>query len=70
VYGRSAVSDRLLKVAEAAAILGVKPSTLYDWAYQRRIPSVKLFDKALRFKQSDLEKLINGSVRPALKDVT
>jgi excisionase family DNA binding protein len=64
------MNERLLKVAEAAAILGVQPSTLYGWAYARRIPTVKLFGKVLRFKESDLERLIKGSVRPALKDVT
>ena len=36
-------SERLLDVQEAAALLAVKPSTLYQWAYQRRIPVVKLF---------------------------
>jgi hypothetical protein len=32
--------ERLLGVNEAAAILAVKPATLYQWAYQRRIPVV------------------------------
>ena len=32
--------DRLLDVHEAAAFLAVKPATLYQWAYQRRIPAV------------------------------
>jgi len=27
---------------EAATILGLKPATLYRWAYERRIPRVKL----------------------------
>ena len=56
--------DRLLTVSEASAMLGVKRSTLYAWAYERRVPTVKLFSKALRFRLSDIEKLIKQSVRP------
>jgi excisionase family DNA binding protein len=62
--------DRLLDVNEAAALLAVKPATLYQWAYQRRIPVVKLFGPrgALRFRLSDIERLVAGSVRPALRE--
>ena len=57
-------NDRLLNVREAAAILGLKPSTLYQWAYERRIAYVKL-GGALRFRQSAIDKLIAASeVRP------
>jgi excisionase family DNA binding protein len=58
--------DRLLDVKEAATLLGVKPSTLYQWAYERRIPSVKLMGRALRFRLSTIEKLITDSERPAI----
>lgn len=61
------MSDRLLDVNEAAAMLGLKPCTLYQWAYERRIPVVKLFGRALRFKLSTIEKLIRDSERPALR---
>ena len=63
------VPDRLLDVHEAAALLGLKPSTLYQWAYQRRVPVVKLFGArgALRFRLSDIEKLIQDSLRPATR---
>ena len=62
-------SDRLFDVREAAALLGVKPATLYAWSYQRRIPVVKLFGPrgALRFRRSDLEALIARSLRPAIR---
>ena len=59
--------ERLLDVREAAAMLGLKPCTLYQWAYERRIPVVKLFGRALRFKLSTIEKLIKDSERPALR---
>lgn len=61
--------DRLLDVREAAALLGLKPATLYQWAYKRRVPVVKLFGLrgALRFRLSDVEQLINNSLRPAMR---
>jgi excisionase family DNA binding protein len=55
--------DRLLKVGEAADMLGLKPATLYQWAYQRRIPVVKLMGRALRIRESDLLKLIDEGLR-------
>lgn len=56
--------DRLLNVREAAAILGLKPATLYQWVYERRIAFVKL-GAALRFRLSAIEKLIAKSeMRP------
>ena len=61
--------DRLLDVREAAAMLGLKPSTLYQWAYERRIPVVKLLGHALRFRLSTIQKLIADSERPALRSL-
>ena len=60
--------DRLLDVREAASMLGLKPSTLYQWAYERRIPVVKL-GRALRFRSSTIQKLINASERPAIRSL-
>lgn len=60
------MADRLLNVTEAAAMLGLKRSTLYQWAYERRISHVKM-GGALRFRLSALEKLIAKSEVPALK---
>jgi excisionase family DNA binding protein len=65
--GPSEAEDRLLGVREAAAKLGVSPKTVYQWAYERRLPVVKLFGKALRFRLSVIEKLIAVSERPALR---
>jgi excisionase family DNA binding protein len=59
--------DRLLDVGEAAEMLSVKRATLYQWAHQRRIPVVKLMGRALRFRESDLQKLIADGIRPALQ---
>lgn len=61
--------DRLLDVHEAAAMLRIRPGTLYQWAYQRRLPKVKLFGERgpLRFRLSDIEHLIARSVKPPLR---
>ncbi len=61
------VEDRLLDVHDAATMLGLKPSTLYQWTYKRRVPVVKLFGRALRFRLSVIQKLIQDSERPALR---
>lgn len=62
------MTDRLLTPRQAAEKLGISRTTLYHWAYERRLPTVKLFGAALRFRESDLDKLIAVSVRPALRD--
>jgi excisionase family DNA binding protein len=62
--------ERLLDVREAASRLGISPKTLYQWAYERRIPTVKLFGHALRFKLSTILKLIEDSEQPALKSLS
>jgi excisionase family DNA binding protein len=66
----SAAERLLLDVHEAAALLAVKPATLYQWAYQRRLPVVKLFGTrgALRFRRTDIEALVAQSLRPALRE--
>jgi excisionase family DNA binding protein len=48
---------RLLTVREAAQMLAVSVSTLYGWAWQRRIAFVKV-GRGLRFDMADLEKFI------------
>jgi excisionase family DNA binding protein len=58
--------DRLLTPEEAARMLGIKRSTLYQWAYERRIPTVKLLGRSLRFRLRTIERLIADSERPAL----
>jgi excisionase family DNA binding protein len=58
--------DPLLDVNDAASILRLKVSTLYQWAYERRIAVVKI-GRLLRFRQSTIQKLIRDSERPALR---
>lgn len=60
--------DKLLTCDEAAALLNLKPSTLRAWTSRRRIAFVKLAGgRAVRYRQSDLERLIKAGLRPALR---
>jgi excisionase family DNA binding protein len=57
--------DQLLRPNEAAEMLGISRGTLYNWAYQRRIPAVKM-GHSLRFSRLDLERYIEQHKRPVL----
>ena len=63
------VPDRLLNVREAAVLLGLKRATMYQWAYERRIPVVKPSGPRgpLRFRLWTLLDLIESWERPALR---
>jgi excisionase family DNA binding protein len=49
---------RLLTIAEAAALLGVKAQTLYLWVSQKRVPHRKI-GRFVRFTESDLEEFVD-----------
>ena len=55
---------RLLSVEEAARYLGVQKSTIYSWAWRRKIPSVKM-GRRLLFDQEDLDRMIEAGKREA-----
>lgn len=46
---------RLLKAQEVADRLSVDPTTVYRWAWEKKIPSVKLPGKVLRFDPEALD---------------
>lgn len=50
---------RLLNAAQVAEILGVTPWTVYDMAKKRRIPSIVLGTKIVRFDENEVRKFIN-----------
>lgn len=66
---RGPLPDRLLDVNEAAELFGVAPATIYDWAYQRKLPVVKPSGARgpLRFRLSAMLKQIEKWERPALR---
>jgi excisionase family DNA binding protein len=52
----------LMGIDEAAKYLGLQPSTLRRWSWERRIPTVKLGRRVL-FRQDALDELIARSER-------
>jgi excisionase family DNA binding protein len=48
------MTEPLLTVPEAAAYLRVKPRTIYQWVWRRRIPFVKA-GSAVRFRRPELD---------------
>jgi len=53
---------RLISVADAAKYLGVQKSTIYSWAWRRKIPSVKM-GRRLLFDREDLDRVIEAGKR-------
>jgi len=49
--------EKLLTPQEIAEVLGVQPSTIYQWTHQRYIPYVKL-GKFVRFREKDVKKWV------------
>ncbi len=55
---------QVLTVEEAAKYFGVQKSTIYSWAWRRKIPSVKM-GRRLLFNQEDLDRIIEAGKREA-----
>jgi excisionase family DNA binding protein len=49
----------LLRVPEAAALLGLKPATVRAWLLQRKLPCVGLSARAVRLRREDIERIIS-----------
>ena len=56
------MKTRLLSVEQAATYLGVQKSTIYSWAWRRKIPSVKM-GRRLLFDREDLDRIIEERKR-------
>ncbi len=56
------MENRLLNVEGSAKYLGVRKSTIYSWAAQKKIPSVKI-GRRLLFDRKDLDGLIEKNKR-------
>jgi excisionase family DNA binding protein len=59
----------LLTIKDLAEQLRIKPSTLYAWASQSKIPCVRIHG-LIRFRPEDIEGWLSGFVksRPAMPD--
>ena len=61
----------LLTIKELAEQLRIKPSTLYAWASQSKIPCVRIHG-LIRFRSEEIERWLSGfvKIRPTLPDYT
>jgi excisionase family DNA binding protein len=59
--------ERLLTVKETALMLSMKPSTVYRWAEERKLCTVKL-GRSVRFRLRDIEQLITKNLHRPLTD--
>lgn len=59
--------ERLLTVPEAADRLRLQPCTVRKWIFERRLAYVRVGRRAVRIRESDLEKLTHENYTPALK---
>jgi excisionase family DNA binding protein len=57
--------ERLMSLEEAAGLTGVSRFTLRRWARLERVAVVRLSKRAIRFRQSDLEKMVQVHLSPA-----
>lgn len=55
---------RLLRVEEAAALLGLKPSTIRKMIWRREIPVVRPTKRAVRIRSEDVEAIIRLGYQP------
>lgn len=58
-------APNLLRVEEAAEFLNLKPSTVRAWLLKRKLPSVRIGERAVRIPRAALEKLIADGAVPA-----
>jgi len=50
----------LQTVIDLATILGVKPSTIYTWVRQGKIPHIRI-GRLIRFTHVQIEEFLNGN---------
>lgn len=55
----------LLRVEEAAELLGLRPSTIRAWLLRRQIASVHLSGRAVRIPLEEVERIIREGTVPA-----
>ena len=57
--------ERLLRVAEVAQRLGLQVSTIRRWLLLHRIEAVHLGDRAVRIKESEVDRIVLQGTVPA-----
>lgn len=64
IQPHTASNSRLLPVPEAAERLGLRPATLKDWIYRRRIEYVRV-GRAVRIAENTITDIIARGTAPA-----
>lgn len=53
--------EELLRIPDAARVLGIKQKTLRDWVWRRKITFIKV-GKGVAFRPSDLREFIEKNI--------
>jgi excisionase family DNA binding protein len=61
------MSDGLLTCLQVARILGLRPATIRAWTSRRKIPSIRVGSRSVRYRVADIQKVITAGLRPALR---
>jgi len=56
--------DNLLTVRQAAERLGISPGSVYHWLSQGRLPCVRFSARCVRFRETDLSRLVEQLAHP------
>jgi excisionase family DNA binding protein len=57
---------RLLRIEEAAHLLGLQPSTIRKLIYLRQIPAIRPTKRAVRIREEDVQALMRVGYRPPI----
>ncbi|OGD08832.1 hypothetical protein A2397_05300 [Candidatus Amesbacteria bacterium RIFOXYB1_FULL_44_23] len=58
-------NSKLIKIREAAELLGINPETLRRWDNEGRLNAVRIGKrKDRRYKLSDIQKIMNSTTKP------
>ena len=61
--------DKLRDVNGASEYLHLKPGTIRKLVFERRISFIRVAGRAIRFRESELDKMLKAGEVPALRPV-
>lgn len=62
--------EKLLTIRELAERLGISPGTAYHWLSQGRLQCVRFSSRCVRFRESDVEKMLEELGQAASRDLS